>query len=54
VGFVDQQDRGAALLLRLEENLVKRREPPWLAGGGAGDFVFVARLPATQRAPKSD
>ncbi len=41
VSFVDQQDRGASLLLRLEEHLVERSEAPWLAGGGAGDFVFV-------------
>ena len=41
VGFVDQQDRGAALLLRLEEHLVQRCEPPRLAGGGAGDLVLV-------------
>ena len=41
VSFVDQQDGGAALLLRLEKHLVKSRETSRLAGSGAGDFVFI-------------
>jgi hypothetical protein len=27
--------------LRLKQHLVERSEPPWFAGGGAGDFVFI-------------
>jgi len=40
VSFVDEQDRGAALLLRLEKHLVERGEPPRLARGRAANFVF--------------
>src|ERR1700722_9401073 len=40
VSFVNQEDRGAALLLRLEEHLVEGSEAARLARGGAGNFVF--------------
>jgi hypothetical protein len=40
VRFVDQEDRGATLLLRLEKHLVESREAARLARGGAGNFVF--------------
>ena len=40
VRFVDQKDRGAALLLRLEKHLVQRGETARLARGGAINFVF--------------
>ena len=41
VRFVDQQDRGAALLLRLEKHLVESGETARLARGGAVNFVFL-------------
>jgi hypothetical protein len=40
MSFVDEQDGGATLLLRLEKHLVKSGEAARLAGGGAADFVF--------------
>jgi hypothetical protein len=40
VSFVDEQDGGAALLLRLEKHLVERGEPARLARGCAANFVF--------------
>jgi hypothetical protein len=40
VRFVDEQDRSAALLLRLEKHLVERGETARLARGGAVNFVF--------------
>src|SRR5580693_6866098 len=40
VSFVDQQDRGAALLLCLEKHLMERGEAARLAGGGTANFVF--------------
>jgi hypothetical protein len=41
VSFVDEQNRGAALLLRLEKHLVERGETARLARGGAANFVFL-------------
>ncbi len=41
MSFVDQKDRGATLLLRLEKHLVKRGETSRLARGGAINFVFL-------------
>ncbi len=40
MSFVDEQDRGAALLLRLEKHLMESGEAARLARGVAGDFVF--------------
>ena len=40
MGFVNQEDRGATLLLRLEKHLVKRSKTARLARSGAADFVF--------------
>jgi hypothetical protein len=40
VSFIDEQNRGATLLLRLEKHLVERSEATWLARGGAANFVF--------------
>jgi hypothetical protein len=40
VSLVDEQDRRAALLLRLEKHLMERGEPARLAGGRAANFVF--------------
>jgi len=41
VRFVDEQNRRAALLLRLKKHLVKRGQATWLARSSARNFVFL-------------